>query len=108
MGKYGVNIAYAARKLGTHPNTIYKRIKDLGWSVEKATTEPLRQWKCDSKVIDTENYTNVGGWRIIYINHVKKGEYRFQAYNTDGRSYKTNDAIEIQCALEEIFANVCK
>lgn len=57
---------------------------------------------------DLTNYTTVGGWRIIYLNHVKKGEYRFQAYNTDGRNYKTNDAIEIQCALEEIFENVCK
>ena len=66
---------------------------------------------CDKdpeKTQDFTNYTNVGGWRIIYLNHVKKGEYRFQAYNTDGRSYKTNDSIEIQCALEKIFTNVCK
>ena len=107
MSKYGVNIAIAARKLGVKPDTIYKRIYD-GWPVEKATKEPLRQWNCGNKVVDTENYTNIGGWRIIYLNHVKKGEYRFQAYNTDGRSYKTNDAIEIQSALDEIFANVCK
>lgn len=49
----------------------------------------------------------VGGWKIIFLNYVKKGEYRFQAQNTDGRSYKTNDPIEIQSILEEVFCNVC-
>lgn len=51
---------------------------------------------------------NVGGWKIIYLNYVKKGEYRFQALNTDGRFYQTNDPIEIYSILEDIFGNLCE
>lgn len=52
--------------------------------------------------------STVGGWKIVFLNYVKKGEYRFQALNTDGRFYQTNDPIEIYSILEDIFANLCE
>lgn len=62
----------------------------------------------ECKNLDKNEYYSVSGWKIIYLNYVKNGEYRFQAVNTDGRRYATNDPIEIQSYLEEIFDNVCK
>ena len=60
-----------------------------------------------SRKID-ENF-NVGGWKIIFLNYVKKGECRFQAKNTvDHRLYATNDPVEIHSILEEIFGNICE
>jgi len=65
--------------------------------------------KVISEIKFQKNFCDIfGGWKIFYLNYAKRGEYRFQAYNTDGRSYMTNDSIEIQCALEEIFKNICK
>jgi len=64
-----------------------------------------KQYRCEETAL--QDYI-VGGWKIVFLNYVKKGEYRFQALNTDGRFYQTNDPIEIQSYLEEIFANVCK
>lgn len=140
--KYNVKIADAAEKIGVHVNTIYWRINQKGWSVEKATTTPAKQvthkelpdrqvfqQEKEYKTFDEscmrhkkiyadefpekikkvdkgENYS-VGGWKIIFLNYVKKGECRFQAQNTDGRLYATNDPIEIHSILEEIFGNIC-
>lgn len=50
---------------------------------------------------------NVGGWKIIFLNHVKSGEFRFQALNTDGRFYQANDPVEIYSILEDIFGGLC-
>lgn len=139
--KYAVSITKAAKELGVRPTVIYNRLHK-GWSLEKATTQPVRIWKnekkqlsdkevwggqkkyktfdescvrgtkifCDKepeKIHDETKYTYLGGWRIVYLNHIKKGEYKFQAFNTDGREYLTNDPIEIYSILEEIFANLC-
>ena len=140
--KYTVDIAEAARKLGTTPSVIYTRMRKWGWTLEEATTIPLRGGRyakkeisdkevyggckkyktfdescvrgtkifCDyvpEKIQDETKYTYLGGWRIVYLNYIKKGEYKFQAFNTDGREYLTNDPIEIYSILEEIFANLC-
>ena len=140
--KYTVDIAEAARKLGTTPPVIYTRMRKWGWTLEEATTVPLRGGRYAKKEISDKevyggckkyksydeckwahmkvfsdgepkkrdiqnNFNSIGGWKIIYLDYVKKGECRFQALNTDGRFYQTNDPIEIHSILEEIFANLC-
>lgn len=82
----------------------YKSYDDSCMRNEKIYADDFPECKKHNK----NEYYSVGGWKIIYLNYVKKGEYRFQAVNTDGRSYATNDPIEIQSILEEIFCNVCK
>lgn len=71
-----------------------------------------KQYRCEEKAFKERNFQKkcqvVGGWKIIFLNYVKKGEYRFQAQNTDGRFYQTNDPIEIYSILEDIFANLCE
>lgn len=139
--KYAVSITKAAKELGVRPTVIYNRLHK-GWSLEKATTQPVRKWKNEKKQLSDKevwggckkyksydeckwahmkvfsdgepkkrdiqnNFNSIGGWKIIYLDYVKKGECRFQALNTDGRFYQTNDPIEIHSILEEIFANLC-
>lgn len=71
-----------------------------------------KQYRCEEEAFKERDFQKkcqvVGGWKIIFLNYVKKGEYRFQAQNTDGRNYMTNDPIEIRSILEEIFENVCE
>lgn len=53
-----------------------------------------------------ENY-NVGGWKIIILNHVKCNEYRFQAYNTvTGEFLKANEREEIKRMMLKIFERI--
>lgn len=65
----------------------------------------------DESELKKENYvvdfTPLSGWRIVILNHTKRGEYRFQAYNTlTGEFFKANDSEEIKRIMYKIFANL--
>lgn len=45
-----------------------------------------------SKAIDIDCY--VGGWKIAILNHTKVGESKYQAVNTNGKSFFTDIRFE--------------
>ena len=61
---------------------------------------------CTKSRNPNENY-NVGGWKIIILNHVKCNEYRFQAYNTvTGEFLKSNESEEIRRVMLKILTKL--
>lgn len=71
------------------------------------TTEYMRKHKITNKQRqekkDERNFNKyLGGYKISILNHIKKGEYKYVIFSTNGQSFMTNDNIDFMKKIKEL------
>lgn len=80
----------------------------LTWACKKCSNELATKWQKNNsekdKQLSIENENNIiGGYKIYILNHVKKGEFKYNVISTIGTTFKSNDVNEFHKKIKEVL-----